>query len=426
MDNLKQKKACFVDCGLYVDMARHLSKDFKEMYYYQPYITSGFPTSNPILPGYGYPEIKCIKQLFQTSENDQGYNFNDIDIFIVPFIYFGDIVEHIRSLGKLCWGSAQGDELELNRFLLKDVLRKSNLPVISGRKIKGMTKLKEYLKTVKDKFIKISHYRGLAETTHHINYKLTEPFLTELENDLGSYKEDMMFLVDDKIDAMFEAGIDTYIINGQIPETVMVGIESKDSSYIGRYIEYEKLPKQLKVTHDNIMWYFKEKQYRNFYSNEVRITKTKVPYLIDVTCRLPLPPSELYMEMIDNMAEIIYKGASGEMVSPKWNYKYGALVIIKSDWAKEHFQPILVDKGYEKFLKLRYNCFIDNPTIVPQESELKEIGAVIGVGNTMKEAIENCKENASHVQGYCIEIDTDSLIKNEESVKQYDLIGLKF
>ena len=228
MENLKDKIAVVADCGLFVELALTLAKSFKKVYYFTPWNYGGFPDRFPELSGVGFSEITSIDYLFTTNDRNTDYNFDKVDIFIFPELYFSDIEIHLRSLGKRVWGSADGQWLELDRYDSKKIMTKSGMPVNKTIKVKGITKLKDYLKDHDDLYVKISHWRGLVESFKHDTYKLTEPLLTNLENELGAIKESTDFILEQPVDCIVETGIDTYIIDGQIPEKVLSGIELKD------------------------------------------------------------------------------------------------------------------------------------------------------------------------------------------------------
>jgi hypothetical protein len=267
----------------------------------------------------------------------------------------------------------------------------------------------------------------LVDTFHHDTYKLSEPIIDHIENELGSYKTEMEFIVDDPIECEVESGIDTYIIDGQIPDKVMIGVEVKDSAFVGKVFEYESLPNILKLTTTRLSKYFKKNMFRSFFSDEQRITKNKVTFPIDFTPRIPLPPGELYDIMIENIAEIIWFGAEGILIQPKWKYKWGAVVIIKSEWAEKHDQAIYFPEEIKEYVKLRNSSIIKGTYyVITQEAELSEIGGVIGVGNTQKEAIEMAKKNSELVKGYGLTLKCDALDQSSEELIKVEKLGIKF
>ena len=148
--------------------------------------------------------------------------------------------------------------------------------------------------------------------------------------------------------------------------------------------------------------------------------------MIDFCARCGSPPSELYSAMFDNIAELIWYGAEGTVVDPISKYKYGAEILIHSSWADKNWQPIDFPKSIRPFVKLRNAAKINKDWyVIPQEVGLPEIGAVIGLGNTKEEAIEQAKEHAKQISGYYIDIPEQALDKAEEELQKTLDLGIK-
>ena len=425
--NLKDKICCVVDCGLFVELAITLSKSYKKTYYFTPWVINGFPTRNPELPGYGFKEIESIDYLFEYSDDVNKYSFDRVDIFIFPELYFSDIQVHLSKLGKRVWGSRTGERLELDRMFGKRTLKKYNLPVNETTRIVGIDNLKSYLKTHNNKYVKVSHWRGLVESFKHDTYNLTEPLLVKLEHDLGAIKNQTEFIVESLIDAIIESGIDTPIIDGQIPEKVLSGIEIKSLLYAAKVFNFKDLPKQLTSTTTNLVPYFKETQYRNFYSNEIRIDKFKIPYLIDFTCRAGAPPLSLFLNMIDNLAELIWFGADGILIEPNYIAKYGVIIQGYSDFATKNVIPIYFPESLRNNIKLRYGCYTDGTyKIIPQSSEENEIIDVVAIGDSFEEVFDSVKKIAQQIKAYQFEIKTDAINDVMIEIEKSKKIGINF
>lgn len=427
MENLKDKITVVADCGLFVELALTLAKSFKKVYYFTPWNYGGFPDRFPELSGVGFSEITSIDYLFTTNDRNTDYNFDKVDIFIFPELYFSDIEIHLRSLGKRVWGSADGQWLELDRYDSKKIMTKSGMPVNKTIKVKGISKLKDYLKSHDDLYVKISHWRGLVESFKHDNYRLTEPLLTNLENELGAIKESTDFILEQPVDCIVEAGIDTYIIDGQIPENVLSGIELKDQCYAGKIFEYSKLPKLIKLCTDNIAWYFKEKQYRNFYSNEIRVDHKKVPYVIDHTCRTPAPPMSLVLNMMTNLAQVIWFGAEGIMIQPKYSHEYGVLLIGNSDFLRENFLPIYFPEEIRENVKLRFGMKQKGTYyLIPQTTQSTEAIDVVATGDSFEECYKKIRKYTEQIKAYGLVLNCGILDKVQEELDKSSKIGLMF
>jgi hypothetical protein len=276
-----------------------------------------------------------------------------------------------------------------------------------------MAALREYIRNNVGTYIKISGFRGVAETFAADTYDLVAPRLAELELELGGASEVFPFIIEHKVDSVVEAGYDGYCINGEFPETCLTGVEVKDKGYLGAVRDYKKLSEPVKIVNEKLAPFMKEAGYAQFFSTEIRVTDEGVPYLIDLTTRCPAPPSALYWEMIENVGEIVEDGANGILVEPIWRAKYGALAIIHSSFAEERWCPVSVDPEVRQWVKWRNYAEIEGQGyIIPTEGvRMCEIGDVIGIGDTIEEAIEACREHAEGVKGFGLHINTDAVIE---------------
>jgi Pyruvate/2-oxoacid:ferredoxin oxidoreductase gamma subunit len=61
----------------------------------------------------------------------------------------------------------------------------------------------------------------------------------------------------------------------------------------------------------------------------------------------------------------------------------------------------------------------------PQTSDVEGIGSVVGMGNTLNEAIKDAKKIAETVKGYCIKIEIDALDEAASELKKLEGFGVK-
>ena len=62
--------------------------------------------------------------------------------------------------------------------------------------------------------------------------------------------------------------------------------------------------------------------------------------------------------------------------------------------------------------------------VVPQGEEMKEIGAIVGWGDTLDAALERVKEVADSISGIGIKIQTGSTDKIQEEIAKLEEIGV--
>lgn len=418
MNDLKNKTIAVIDNGLFVSFARMLGRHFKKVYYYSPWQSSA-PRSRNVSVGVGFDEIERCNFILNKAD--------DIDLWVFLDLYHLDMQLFLEDHGARVWGGRNGEELELYRWELKNYLKSIGLPVQPAEKIIGMSNLREHLKKVRKKFIKTSFVRGDFETFKHESYDLSEPRLDDIEHDLGPAKEDYEFIVDDDIPDAVEVGYDGVTVDGQFPSHAMMAYEVKDCGMIGLSLPYGKLAEPVKLVNSAISPALKGYMYRGFLSTEIRYTKDKRSYFIDPCCRLGSPSNELLQELFDGWPQTLWNGAEGKLTSPTVKAKFAVMAMIKSEFATDNWLTIHYPKQLDEFVKLRFHSRIGGKdSVVPQPVGQPDLGAVVGVGETMLEAIHECKERASQVKGFQVECSLESIDKAVETIQQGEKMGIRF
>lgn len=413
MTDFSNKCLLVADHGLFQSWAHRLARDFGEVLYWTPALDDLFPTARKALIGDGFQDIKRVQNFFEAAKR--------ADLIIFTDVYFSDLLEHCRNdLGKRCWGAGAGEELELERWKAKQLLKKQGLPTQYTERVIGLDNLRYYLQENDDKYVKVSRYRGIGETWHHITYRLSEAKLDEMEHQIGMQKYIMPFLIEDSIDCESEPGWDGFIVDGASSKTAIIGWEIKDKAYIGRAIEQKDICAGLLDINAALESYFKSHKYRGWFSSEGRITKDGTCYPIDLTTRSASPAGESYQEMYSNWAEIIWRGAEGDVVEPKLAGKFGGQVTIKSAWAERDWQNIYFPEKIRPWVKLYNSCQIKGRlAIIPQESaHLSEIGTVVGIGDTPDEVRRAVKLHSGLIEGYQIEVNVSALDDAEDVMEK--------
>jgi len=418
MTNYKNKSVCVFDNGLFVELAVTLTKFFGTVYYYCPW-TDGYPKSNRLLIGQGIPNVRRLRDLWEAVD--------EIDLFVFPDVYEGDLQIHLANIGKRVWGCRNGAELELDRVASKEHCKKVGIDIGPYKAIRGLDALRTFLKENDNQYVKVSATRGDMETFKASSYRLIEPRLDELEHTLGARKRIQEFVVEAAIEPAVEVGYDGYVIDGKFPKRAFYGIEVKDKGFIGRTKPYEKLPEEIKDCNEKLGPTFREFKYRGFYSSEVRITPEHKAYLIDPCCRCGSPPNEIYQLLFTNLADILWEGAAGVVVEPEFAGKWGAELLLISSWADKNWQAIEFPKSIRDNVKLRNMTMIEGRYyFVPQWTGMPEIGAVVAIGNSQKEVVDECRRLAEKVQGHYVEVFPDSLDSASDEIEKLAKYGIEF
>ena len=399
------------------ELCIRLAREFKKVYFYSAW-KEEFPVLNQLCISFGVPGIINVRDVFEP---------DDVDLYVFPNVGDPYIQKQLISQGKKVFGSRMAEDLELNRFYGAKQLQKVGLPVPNIINVKGIDYLIKYLTPLEDKWIKISYYRGEMETFHFTNIKECYGFLENLKHKLGAIGNEIEFLVYDPIEAIVETGGDLIIIDGKPSSHMQIGYELKDEAYIAKIVPYNDCPEIIKTVHDKINPLLGQYGYRNLFSTEIRVTNSKLMYMSDFTCRFGAPSFELFIENCQNFPEVIWKGAQGISIPLEMKYTYGVSAHIYCEFAQENWAPIFFPKEIRPFVKIRNLAIInDIMYYVPQPYEYPEYGCVLGFGNTLEEAVNHCKQNASQISGYQITIKLDSIEAGLKQIEEGNKIGISF
>ena len=380
MDDLKSKCVLLVAHPMFLPLAEFLGEHFSKCYLFMPGQDRTFPFIREGEVGFGLPNVERVESIW-------GPHLPDCELIVFGDLYFSKEQIELERQGYRVWGARNGEELETHRDIAKKVMENLGLPVQPWKKIKGMKALRAHLAENKDQHVKINRYRGDFETFFAPNLASVESRLDAIAHHMGPLREIAQFIVEDDLPDCVEVGLDTYCIDGEWPEQVMVGIEVKDLGYVGEVKAWKDIPEPIRRWNEKMAAELNAYGVRGFVSTEKRICGE--PFMIDATMRQPSPPGELYQGIITNLPEILWEGANGVMVQPKYAGKWGCEVILKSEWAKE--EPIRVDfpPEFKDQIKIFNSVILEGALhVIPQGDSMAEFGAVIGWGDTLKEAVD--------------------------------------
>jgi hypothetical protein len=403
-------RVCLVyDHGLFVELAVTLSRDFGRVLYYSPWETCA-PKSNARCIGEGVEGIERVASIWP--------HIDAIDLFVFPDVYEGALQEYLANQGKRVWGCRMGEELELDRVAAKEHCRDLGIDIGKYAVHHGIDALRAHLKTHKNQFVKIPSLRGDMETFKADSYELIEPRLNELAGNVAS--KTWEFITEDEIPDAIEVGYDGYTIDGRFPKEGIVGVEVKDEAYACTTMSYRDLPQSVRGVNQCLSGTLQDYRYRGFISTEIRATDDGKAYLIDPCCRCGSPPSELYQMMIGNIADVMWHGAEGVVIEPEFIKPFGAQLLLISDWADKNWQQVEFPKSIRDHVKLHNLTVIDGEYYVaPQWTGNPAVGAVVAMGDTLEEAIDECKRLSEMVEGYSIDKPVQALDKAAEQLTEF-------
>lgn len=417
MSITKELTVLIFDYGNYAFVAEKFAKSYKRVLYYCPY-AEAFPKYNKYMIGTGMDNVQKVESFWPY--------YDEIDLWFFTDLYQGEFQDWLRNNGKAVFGAGTGEKFELLRDMAKRIQKDLGMDLNEYDVIYGFDNLQKHLETNEDKYIKTNTLRGSMETWHHENIKLSQPILDELNHTLGVFKNNQIFISETPINNAIEYGGDNFCMEGKYPAKTMFGLEIKDSAYICTFIDYEKLPPPLKNANRLLSDSFANYGYRGWFSSEMRSFTKDKGVLTDFTCRLAEPPTSLAIEMLEDYPLYVWQVAIGEVPNVKSRYKYGAQIVIKSDWARTDPQAIYFPDQYKDYVKIKNLVVQDGihyfvPTI---GVEMEEIGAVVNFDNTLKGAIEGCKKIGKEIKGHEIKVNCESLNDAEKEIQRLKDIGV--
>lgn len=405
-----------VDFGSFICLAEKLSQSYAKVNYHCP-IEREFRRFEDAAIGRGIPGVKKIPSFMDIDI------IKETDLWVFPDIGYGSEQAYLKSLSKPVWGSMGADEYERLRTLFAKVVEELGLPMVPIKTIKGVPALREHLKTVENKWVKINEFRDQMETWHHIDYDHSIPELGRLETIFGEARW-VVFVVQDALDGATEIGYDGWSVDGWFPDSSFQGYEAKNEAYLGARTPYDNLPEEIRMVNEKYSKVLEEYGYRNFFATEIR-NHEGTPYFIDPTMRMPGQTGEQLLETMGNLPEVIWKGAQGELVQPQWNADFAgsATLNYKGDCSGE--KVIKIPTEAERWVKLcRYGRW-DGAYHFPANPRT-DTGVVIGMGDTIKDTIEAVKDNFDLIGDASLSIKSDSFVALLDDIQKAEEDGIEF
>lgn len=405
------------DKGLYPHQSEALSDNGNNRtLYHTPWETKD-PHYKDFIIGKGFGNLE--KVLYPEDYYDKA------DCIVFFDVAGNSLCNFLRKVypNKSIWGSGLGERLENDRVLLKEWCAELGLDVNKYVVIKGIDKLREHLKTNKDKYVKVNIFRGDMESFHSPDYDSIESVLDELAVTLGSDKNDYDFIVEDKIDTEVEVGVDAIFNGTEFLSPMFCGYELHKNLYVAHVTN--DIPRPLKETLDAFTPLLQKMQYRGAFSTEEKVVSSKEHYFIDACMRLPNPLSALYPVAIRNWAEVVYQTGLGNKIDLDIQYKYVGAFGLTSISAQESYVKINIKKGYED--KVRYQMVTargDKKYAVPG---WEVVAILVAGGNSVDEVLNNLREAAEGVDAHFLDKDPLEGINMIKSViKKGESVGIPF
>ncbi len=412
--NLRHMHALVYDLGLFTENALRLLRDCASVKYFVPWVDA-FPEPFKAKIGEGLDGMERIVSFEE--------HLDAADFVFVPDTLCAGLVEWLKKHDYPVAGAGAAEKLD--RWHGRQRQKENGLPVQETHRVKGVTALRKFIREHKNYFIKIDVFRGVEESFRHIDEHQTEWTVDRIACKLGPYKEDVVFVCEELLEGM-EPGIDAITWEGELLFPTACGYEERGSGLIERVYRTEaELPDAARWVDEGLAPEFKKHRTRFFYSAEFRIGPSRTPYLIDPTIRLAAPGvAAIQAELYRNYTEVVYGLATGKKTAPVITHKYAAALALESQDARVGWVNVGFPKEMRRWLKLRmavrkgadYYC-------VPG---FESVGTVIGLGDTVKEAVDLVKQRAKQVKGKRLTMDETGLDRIVDQIDKGKRYGINF
>ncbi|MDE2099812.1 MAG: hypothetical protein KGL39_21345 [Patescibacteria group bacterium] len=417
MKDISEVVCCVVDYGKFTLLGEAMGEKCKKAYYSTP-TNREFQDLNDCAKGDGVGGIERLDDFLDPDRVDE------IDLYVFPDVGFAAEQRLLRSLGKAVWGAMGAGRYELYRTQFLDLLKEIGLRAPPSLKIRGLTNLAEHLRKTSKKWIKINRYRAVMETWFHKDFEHSRQKLDALAVRLGGLKDQVPFVVQDEIDSDIEVGYDGWSIDGRFPSSSFQGYELKNELYLGSVLKREQLPTLVRNVNRAMAPVLEEFGYRNFIATEIR-----GPYFIDPTLRMPGLTGDQLPCTCRNLPEIIWAGANGKLIEPDWGAKFAAVATLHyKDHTSHQWFSVRIPERVRQWVKLYHFCASgDLYHFIPSVPfECDEAGTVVGMGDTIEQAIDQCKANFDELEAEPLTAEIEGFADLLEQIQDAEEKGIEF
>lgn len=417
MNAVEDIVVCVCDFGSFISLAEKLSETCRKVYYHTP-IEREFRNLDDAVIGFGIPKVHKIDSFMDPEI------VKETQLFVFPDIGYVGEQMYLRSIGKPVWGSNGADELERLRTQFVKVIDELGLPMVHTEKIRGLGNLCEYLKDKKNVWVKVNEFRDNMETWHHQDWFHSQPMLRRLWIKFGVAPELVWFVVQDALDGATEIGYDGLSVDGWFPDSSYQGYEKKNELYLGAMTEYDDLPEEVRLVNEKMSEVMREYGYRNFFATEIR-NLDGVPYFIDPTMRMPGQTGEQLLETMENLSDVIWNGAQGDLIVPKWNAKFAGSATLNYKGDLEDVKVIRVPEDAKQWVKLcRYRQKGDEYFFPVNHRE--DVGVVIGMADSIEETIAAVRANYEAIGDDSLSVKLEGFMDLLADIHQAEKEGIEF
>jgi hypothetical protein len=242
-----------------------------------------------------------------------------------------------------------------------------------------------------------------------------------MELEFGILGSILKFLAEHPLKGKLEGGLDTYVIDGMHPLTVVSGWEKKDHGYFAEVVHWDELAEELRNVVEPLFPLFKQYRTRQMLSTEVMLEDE---VLLEPTIRQASPAGEEQMELYTNFPQIIRAGADGRLIEPDVCKKFACEAMVEHTGDDQAARELEVPEEERQWVKLYNIAKVGKKLWTAPGCNI--IGAVVGIGDTPSEALEHLKHNAQALKDQPVIVHLESIPALIEEIEEAKAAGKGF
>jgi hypothetical protein len=242
--------------------------------------------------------------------------------------------------------------------------------------------------------------------------------------EFGGLESEVVFVVQEPIPNAQEIGYDGLCVDGDFPSQSYQGYEAKNELYLGSLLQADKLPDCVKEVNEAMSPVLAEYGYRNFWATEIRKVGDKF-YFIDPTARQAGQTMEHQYLNCSNLPEVIWSGANGDLLTPEFIAPFAAEATLHHKDGCE-WRVLQIPEEARDHVKLTHFCEGGDGLYHFPPGKNDEVGVVLGLGDSVEEALEDLKEYFELLEGEPVEIRLHAFADLLEQIKEAEKDGMEF
>lgn len=402
--------------GLNIELAILFASKGHDVAYYSEF-HEAFPMGQRESVGYGFKGVERCTNLNTCIQHG--------DIIVCPDTHSQQYIDLAKSAGKPWWGTGRAERMEQDRLYAKEMFATLQMPVGPYKDGNGVDSLEALLQKTTDLFVKFpGSFRGAAETKHHQDWKKTKrEWWGSLLSDLGPEMDTIGWVAEEPIEHVMEVAADQMVARGEYSLAVLVGIEDKDSAYIGKIME--EVPVLLQSTNDKLSSYLRSCQSKTFFSPELMIGKDGKAYLTDPCLRTGHPVSAVQFRIYSNLCDYIIAAALNKPL-PKIvaSSQYGIALEIKSTELDDSWLEVQFEEKHRNRVHLQNCQKKDDAYYVIPKAFIA--ATIVGLGNSIADAEKQIHEVLDGFSCNGMYYDLTSIEKIKKTMVKGKNVGIDF